>query len=244
MYMNNFIPEDYTEPSQQNNYLKLESGENRLRILSKPIFGYEDWIDKKPVRYQMNEKPESPHDESVPVKHFWAMVVWNYKEKEIQLWHVTQVSVRKRLLELYQDRDWGTPTEYDIKIMKTGEKMETKYSILPVSHKKVDPAIIDAFNKKPCNLDALFMSDDPFSSKWKRHTPCALDNTPVAGMDELIKMYEECDPTFQKSLMKSLGDLNPPVTRLQDVPGKILNAIREKIEKNRAEYKSLKRAVA
>jgi hypothetical protein len=162
----NFLPEDYQAPKPvSQNYFKLQDGENRVRILSRPVIGWEDWtLDRKPVRFRMNEKPAKSIDAKKPVKHFWAFVVWNVNQEEIQLMQITQATIRSSLEALSKDNDWGSPFEYDIKIFKKGEKMETEYTVNPVPHKPVSAYIIQAFKDKPINLSALFTDEDPFSS--------------------------------------------------------------------------------
>ena len=85
-----FLPQDYTSPKSFNNYMKLQEGENKIRILSRPIIGWEDWLNNKPIRFRMSEKPAKPVDAKKPIKHFWAFVVWNYAEEQIQILHLTQ----------------------------------------------------------------------------------------------------------------------------------------------------------
>lgn len=167
--MNNFLPHNYEAPRAISGYTKLEDGENRLRILTSAIVGWEDWTrERKPVRFRFDEKPAASIDPTRPVRHFWAMVVWNYKDQLIQVWEVTQSSIRKRLQELAKDDEWGAPYEYDIKIVKSGEKVDTEYSVNPVPHKAIDPSIIEAFRSKPIWLDALFTNEDPFAPGGRR----------------------------------------------------------------------------
>jgi len=169
----NFLPENYELPKASGDYVKLEDGENRLRILSMPILGWEDWNDKTPVRYRYENKPSTSIDPKKPFKHFWAMIAWNCSLSKIQIWNVTQGTIKHALDALSKDADWGAPFHYDIKVFKSGEKMETKYVITPVSHKPLSQEVIDAFAKKPCYLEALFTNSDPFAPS-DRITPLAI----------------------------------------------------------------------
>ena len=166
--MNNvaFYEDDYQLPlARNNNYLKLQPGENKFRILSRPIMGWETWVEKKPVRSRMNDKPKADD-----VRHFWAMVVWNYASDCIQILHLTQSSVLKALDALIKDPDWGAPFFYDIKIVKEGEGKETRYRVNPLPNKPLAPTVKKAFESKPCDLDALFVGEDPFASLGERVT--------------------------------------------------------------------------
>ena len=169
----NFLPENYKSPVSSNNYLKMNEGENRIRILSQPIMGWEDWQDNKPVRYRLENKPAKPVDPAKPVRYFWAFIVHNVIEDQVQIMQITQNTIIKSIESLCNDADWGNPYHYDIKIKKSGKGMETQYVTSPVPHKPVDEHVIDLFNSKPCNLDALFTSEDPFAMKQEQYTPCA-----------------------------------------------------------------------
>lgn len=166
-----FLPPNYTAPKANNNYMKFEKGENKFRILSNTITGYEYWThDKKPVRLheQPQERPADlkPRNEKEhwlnSVKHFWAMVVWNYKTESIQILQITQGGIQNKLLELDNDPDWGHPNGYDLVVNRSGEGMETKYSIVPKPHKEISKEIKKAYEDKPVNLNALYEGADPF----------------------------------------------------------------------------------
>ena len=193
-----FLPEDYQAPRSSNYYMKLVEGENRIRVMSRPILGWEDWKDNKPVRYRMDQKPAKSFDPKRPIKHFWAFIVFNCQEEQIQILQVSQASIRKSLEALCKDSDWGDPYAYDIKIVKTGEGVDTEYAVNPVPHKAVDQFLINSFNDRPCYLDALYENGDPFSSEWgaDKRTPRA------TGESKVVSIKEE-KPAFAK----------PPVTK-------------------------------
>lgn len=171
-----FLREDYESPTQAGNYLKLQEGENKIRILSNAIDGWEDWtVDRKPVRFSYDQKPRAPISPDKPIKHFWACIVWNYNEKKVQIYQITQASIRRAIEALGKDEDWGNPFYYDLKINKTGEGIETKYSVTPAPQKPIDEAIRSAFYAKRCCLQFLFTGDDPFSCSPEEATLFALD---------------------------------------------------------------------
>lgn len=159
------LPEGYTPPKSGGNYMKLGQGANKFRILSKIIIGWETWIEengkRKPIRSKrMNELPPS---ENKP-KFFWAMVVWNYTDGQLQILEVTQVSIRKALEELEGSEDWGDLRTYDITVKREGEGMETVYSVIPSPTKPLDEAIKNEFVKTTINLDALYSGGNPFDN--------------------------------------------------------------------------------
>lgn len=163
---NDFLPQGYEAPkSQGQNYVKLEKGENKIRILSKPIIGWLDWKDNKPLRFPMNEKPTKPIDPDKPIKHFWAFVVWSYNTNSIAIMEITQATIQHAIQALSKDQDWGNPFRYDIKIIKSGEKLDTEYTVNPVPHKPVTAEVQNAFMLKgEIKLTNLFSGGDPFEN--------------------------------------------------------------------------------
>ncbi len=205
-----FLPTDYKTPSSSNLYLKLQEGENKFRILSKPILGWEEWtLDKKPMRYTMEDKPSKPIAKDKPPKHFWAFIVYNYATDCVQIMQVTQNSIRKSIEALCRDTDWGDPYYYDIKITKSGSGMDTEYKVNPIPHKPIDGNILQAFKDQPIWLDAMFVNGDPFASDWKEYTPLAHEGTEkITSINsgnkvsadeamELEKLILGCDPKMQ-----------------------------------------------
>lgn len=161
---NSFLPETYEQPKTASNYLKLQDGENRFRILSSAIVGWIDWKDKKPMRFTMNAKPEKPVDSQKPVKHFWAFVVLDYADMKIKIMEITQGGIQTAITALSKSADWGNPTRYDIKITKTGKSLETEYQVIPVPPKPLAPEIDVQYKAMTVNLNALFTNGDPFAA--------------------------------------------------------------------------------
>ena len=167
-----FLPKDYEVPESGNGYMRLEQGENKFRILSAhPIIGTEVWVaqkdgSKKPVRIRTDE--EIPRDiicEGAP-KHFWAMVVWNYKKNLVQILQLTQKSILGAVSGLIKNEDWGDPHAYDIIINRKGEGLETEYSVMPTPKKDLAKEVVEQWQEleSKIKLEALYEGEDPFSS--------------------------------------------------------------------------------
>jgi predicted secreted protein len=134
-----FVPQNYVAPTAAGgDFTKLQDGENRLRILSEmPTIGYVYWNNAgKPVRSEQH--PGQPADVRIgqdgkpeKVKEFWAVAVYNYGTKKVELWEFTQAGIRDGLISLAQDPEWGHPTQYGIKVTKSGKGLDTKYAVLP-----------------------------------------------------------------------------------------------------------------
>jgi hypothetical protein len=155
------------------NYMKLTIGANQFRIVGSSddggvIQGMQGWGTtadggRKPYRWKIGET--APMDFEDKPKQFLAMLVWNYEEKKIQILELTQVGLRKELITLAKDEDWGDPRSYDLKIVRSGEKFDTTYAMTPSPHKKRGEEINTAVKQMDVNLEALFDGGDPFAPK-------------------------------------------------------------------------------
>ena len=163
---NDFLPEGGNEVS---NYLKFQDGENRFRILSSAIVGWEYWNEdkngnRKPTRKRLNEDLIIDEiQEPDKVKKFWAFIVWNYKDEAIQILEITQKGIKQAIQSLINNKKYGSPVDkYDITINRIGIGLSTKYSVLPDPPEPTDKKIKEAFKNKPINLEALFAGENPF----------------------------------------------------------------------------------
>jgi stage V sporulation protein SpoVS len=166
--MNEFLPDTYEVPQKSGNYMKLRDGENRFRILTSPILGYEWWEqdgdNRKPVRVRMDEKIVMTA-ESEKAKHFWAMAVYNYNEEAIQILEITQATIQKAIKALAKDKDWGTPLGYDLVVTRSGKELNTEYTVQPKPAKELDKTVADKFKATNIRLEALYEGEDPFASE-------------------------------------------------------------------------------
>ncbi len=250
-----FLPQNYEAPKMSNFYMKFQDGENKFRILTAPVLGWEDWNDKKPVRYQFNQKPIKSIDPKKPVKHFWAMVVWNYNEEQIQILHLTQASIRKTIETLCKKEGWGAPYFYDIEITKTGKDMDTEYQVVPVPHKKVSNQVITAFNERKCNLEAVFDNLDPFSPDYTSYTKGIFSEDDLKSVQKIEKIenhevkkdvisaeqaqklrdiVSECSPEYQSNVLVLMKKSN--ITSFDDLSNKLYKIIEQTALEKRLEY--------
>lgn len=167
--MDNFLPENYDVPASGGSYMKFKDGENRFRILASPILGWEYWVsdmdgNRKPLRRRM-DKPftTAEVDEPEKIKHFWAMPVFNYSTKHIEILEITQKGIQKKLRALARDEDWGSPLGYDLVVTKSGQSLETEYEVIAKPAKAVEESVEKAFESMTINLEALYDGGDPFA---------------------------------------------------------------------------------
>lgn len=173
--MNDFFPEaDYKIPTTSN-YMKFQEGDNKFRVLSSAIVGWEYWnTDNKPVRNKENWKtvPDDikvDKDGNIKISHFWAFIVWNYNEQKVQILQITQKGIMKYIQSLVKNPKWGNPRGYDLIVNKTGSGLETDYSIIADPHSEVEPTILKQLDTMTVNLEALYDGKDPFMSPSSRN---------------------------------------------------------------------------
>jgi hypothetical protein len=182
--MNGFLDEDYKPDASTGQYMKFEQGANRFRILERPITGYEWWVHEDGSIVERGEKPikgnkpvRMPKNKKHPLykaldmeqyeasKEFWAMVVWNYNAKQIQILSITQSSIIQTLFALVRNPEWGSPLEYDLTVSRDGEGLQTTYEVIPLPPKELSMDIRKALMSTKINIEALFTGDDPFTKE-------------------------------------------------------------------------------
>ena len=169
---NDFLPSDYAVPPSENKYVKYVQGDNKFRIMDKPIFGWEAWkVEEgkdKPVRFEMDNKPIDLREfKEQKISHFWAMPVWNFQTKGIQVLQITQKGIQEALESLARNEDWGSPLTYNITINKKGEKLKTEYQVHPSPHTEAPLDAQEAYAeavKNGFDITRLFTNDDPFTA--------------------------------------------------------------------------------
>lgn len=163
-------------PKTMGNYLKFEQGANKFRILSEPIMGWEYWTEakskekSKPIRSV--ERPSViPLDADISKgwnpRYFWAFVVWNLNAKRLQILEITQKGLLKGLQDLINNEDYGNPQEYSITVTRTGEGLESEYTLVPSPPKPVPADIKKIYEETPIRLSALLDGEDPFNAPEK-----------------------------------------------------------------------------
>ena len=174
-----FLPKDYQPQAGASRYTKLQPGENKIRILSKPILGHVFWErsdgtvkvygDKneqgdKPVRMRLEDSRPDKVKDPTSWKEFWAMCIYNYSSKEIEILEITQVTIQRAIAELWHDEDWGSPRNYDLVINRVeGEK--TTYSVRAKPKSAFDAEVAKRFEEEEINLNALYEGKDPFKKE-------------------------------------------------------------------------------
>lgn len=169
-----FIPVDYDQSQiagSKQDFLKLSDGETKIRILSPELcFGYEYWTTEKKPKRVKNRPAVTPADirldeesgKPEPVRHIWAMQIWDYSDSKVKIWSFHQASFMTPLASFFNDEDWGDPIDYDLKITKKGSGLNTKYTIVPSPKKPLTAEQVDAVENQVATFDlnSLFAEPD------------------------------------------------------------------------------------
>lgn len=217
-----FMPEADEYVKSEKNYWRpaqFKEGDNRLRIVSRPIAGWLDWKDKKPYRFRPDAKPKTSFDPAQPMKAFWTLHVWDYARSDLYVLEVTQASIIKSLRMYGSDPDWGDFTTYDVKIRKEGSGKDTNYFVTPMPHKPLSQEITDMLIHKPVRLEALYDSGDPWDDLEESQSiddlfpidkPTTLSEQQHAILDSYISDDSKAIELIKKRFnLMSVYDLKP-----------------------------------
>jgi len=111
-------------------FMQLEPGDNKVRIVSEAEMKLTHY-DPEEKRSFTVDSMEDLFNEQKPKKKY-LMYVIDRADGDIKLLEVG-VSVVKQIKEFAKSEDYSFEVlpEYDITIKKTGQKMETRYSVMP-----------------------------------------------------------------------------------------------------------------
>jgi hypothetical protein len=190
MSTNSFIPEGYAQPTSAGGFTKLETGENKLRILSSPLLMWLEWRDGKPTRHlyvQGQPAPAKGAGQKDSVKHSWAVIIWNYKTEKIEVFELDKAGVIASILALSEKPSWGHPKNFDLIITKKGSGMETEYVTTPEPPSEPSNAIVEAYTENPVDLRQLLVEGgNPFIGKASAGNPANPNATPAQSNAKVV----------------------------------------------------------
>jgi hypothetical protein len=162
-----FFP-DEVKVESTSRYTRLDKGTNTLRFLGKPVFYNETWIeengDRKPRRFPIGQNVSLSECGPDGIKQVMSIKVYNYNEKAIQVFSVSQKTILQAIKKYSLNPKYGDPTGYDINIEKTGESKQTRYNVIADPKEALNPAVVEADKAFPVDLSKLVTNDDPFQA--------------------------------------------------------------------------------
>lgn len=134
---------DAEAPEGATEYLKIKSGQTvRVRLVGQPIQYDDSYEGKANVQFASLVLLRDSETKTSSVKGF--RFGW---------------TIQKALRALYKDEEWGDPTGYDVAISREGEKLDTKYTVVPkpkAAISKADAALVEA---STLNLNKMFVEN-------------------------------------------------------------------------------------
>jgi len=169
--MSDFFP-DEIQTESISGYTKFVSGTpTRLRILAKPLFLWETWIEedgkRAPKRFALDAKIPVSEVGADGIKQTMFCKVYNYETKSVQVMSVYQKQILKPLKKATLNPKYGNPTGYDIIIEREGEGMQTRYSLTADPQETMSKEVKEADEKQGVDLEAMLINADPFMNKTK-----------------------------------------------------------------------------
>ncbi len=151
-----FLPKGTQRPTTgDSSYFKLKQSRNKIRIITSAVVGYETWDNKQPTR----TKTSNP--EAIEEKMFWSCGVIDRVDGKLKIWTFTQKSIMNALMDIIEDEDFGDPKNYDLTIIREGESLETRYTVLPLAPKKLTESEQALVGMTNINLEVLFDGGNP-----------------------------------------------------------------------------------
>ncbi|WKN44904.1 hypothetical protein [Tunicatimonas pelagia] len=178
----NFFEQGHEIPDKRNQYMKFESGKNRIRFVGNPISGFvffgkierEDGTETvKPYRRRESEGEFSLEEminrdartnkdgELEKQKYFVAGLVYNYQKERLQVLEITQKSILKALKSYVDSEEYGHPSGYDLTIEKKGDGLNTDYSVIASPPKSLSAEIETLVGETSCDLPKIYDGEYP-----------------------------------------------------------------------------------
>lgn len=164
----------YNPPSNSGTFLKLNDGETvKVRITSLPVI----------FQNEYNQ------GEEVNISTRFAFIIWNHDDNKAQIWQTNGATYGQQISPLLEDEEYGDWRKYDVKISRSGEKAQTRYSVRPgVKQYDLEDEQLDAVGS--IDIIALLNKQD--------------SNSQVMWLNEWREMEEEARKKPAKSEMESL----------------------------------------
>ena len=148
----------------KNDYMKLEEGENVVRIMGNPTQFYIHWLT---AQDGSKKKIVSPIDSMALVGRLedagfkrqtrWIVKVLDRKDDTFKVLEVGS-QIYNGIRGLFNNPKWGKVTDYDISIMRGPKGSQPLYSVQPNPKEKIDPALKGKFTEFNSRVDISKMT--------------------------------------------------------------------------------------
>jgi len=155
----------------KNDYMRLEEGENVVRVMGNPVQYYVHWIV---TTDGSKRKIVSPIDSMALVSRledagFKRKATWMVKvlDRKTDTFKILEVGsqIYNGIRSLYNNTKWGKVTDYDISIMRGPKGSQPLYSVQPNPKEKIDPSLKGRFVEFSSRVDVSKMTKPAEAAK-------------------------------------------------------------------------------
>lgn len=163
------LSKEYKAPISASAYMKMAKAGSPIKfiLVGQIITGWSYWTnDKQCLRFR--DKPLTTPNIKIEdgkedrVSHFWTLPVWDFATESVKLLELSQRGLQDQLSEIFNGSDYDLgdlTTPMAIKISATGEKLLTKYTLMPVPANVPDLiAKLEADELLASDLDAFIFA--------------------------------------------------------------------------------------
>ena len=139
----NLLSPDYVAPTGGEVYMKMAKAGSPIKfvIVGTVVTGYSYWTnDKEKIRSR--EYPKVTPNLKIEddgklsrISHFWVAPVYDCLTETVRVLEITQRGLQDQLTEIFSGNDYDLSNlakPIAIKISATGEKLLTKYTLMPI----------------------------------------------------------------------------------------------------------------
>jgi hypothetical protein len=148
---------EWNSDSSASLFMKLDEGDNTVRILSNPIQYYETWVtDANGKKRSFNTPTESPElvrkleDAGFKRTTKWMFKVLDRSDNKLKIMKVGS-QIMKGVTTLYENKKWGPLHKYDITIRRGRPNDKPLYTVVPEPVEPLDKSFkaqFDDFNER------------------------------------------------------------------------------------------------
>jgi len=152
-----------------NEFMRLEVGDNTVRIMGNPTQAYVHWVENSEGKKRKFNSPigdpalvRKLEESEFKKKPIWFLKVLDRRDEKFKLLEIGP-QIYRGIKALHENKKWGNVTRYDITIIKGKPGTNPLYNVSPDPAEPLDPSFKEKFiefNEK-VNLDKLIKPSEP-----------------------------------------------------------------------------------
>jgi len=145
--------------SQRNDFMRLEQGKSRVRVMGNPVQFYIHWLDTPDGKKRKVNSPISDAnlvrrlgDAGFGRKARWMVKVLDRADGQFKLLEIGS-QIFNGIKNLYLDEDWGPVTTYDVTIDRGSPGQQPLYRVTPRPKSDLEASFKDAYESFNDRMD-------------------------------------------------------------------------------------------